>query len=183
MIKVIVGTMFAGKSTALREQGLKLREEGKRVLFVKPDMDNRYAEDLIVTHDGKSVRAVQIDVNDPTFLEWISSDFDVICIDEIQFFNVLIIPLIKKISGLNKQVIVSGLDLTFSEKPFATTDLLLGQADEVERLHAECTGCGEPSYISARLEGFSDAEVVLGSEDLYQPLCKSCYEKTKTGGN
>ena len=182
MLKVIVGSMFAGKSTRLQDEGKKAIEEGKRVLFIKPDMDDRYATDLIVTHDGKSVKALSLSASAPSQMWPLVNDYDVFCFDEVQFFSINIVNLIKAISVLNKQAIVSGLNLTFAEKPFVTMELLLGYADEVVHLHAECAVCKEPSYISARREGFdTETEVVLGSEDMYHPLCETCYRKTPTG--
>ena len=49
--QLIMGPMFAGKSTELLRRMNRLEISGKKCLSVKFNMDNRYSSDSISTHD------------------------------------------------------------------------------------------------------------------------------------
>jgi len=51
-IHVIVGPMFAGKTTALLRRVQAEAGSGRTVALIKSDKDNRYGLDSVVTHDG-----------------------------------------------------------------------------------------------------------------------------------
>ncbi|KAL7197012.1 hypothetical protein ACSBR1_036928 [Camellia fascicularis] len=51
-IHVIVGPMFAGKTTALLRRVESEGNNGRNVAIIKSSKDTRYAVDLVVTHDG-----------------------------------------------------------------------------------------------------------------------------------
>jgi thymidine kinase len=52
--------MFAEKSTELQRRGKRLARAGKKVGYFKPNFDDRYSTDEIVTHDGGRVPAINI---------------------------------------------------------------------------------------------------------------------------
>lgn len=174
MLTVIAGGMFAEKSTELQRRGKRLQRAGKRVLFVKPDYDTRYGNDQIVTHDGNSVEAVNISTTFPIELVSLSAEYDVILIDEVQFFSKVIIPTIKGLLLQGKTVIVAGLDLDFKAEPFQITTWLMGYAEEVVKLTAVCTECGDDSWVSHKED--NGKRIELGTSE-YKPLCRKCHQK------
>lgn len=179
MLTVIAGGMFAEKSTELQRRGKRLERAGKKVGYFKPDFDNRYSEDEIVTHDGRKVAAINIPQEEPRDL--LRYEFDVYCIDEVQFFSGEIQPVIKVLLYSGKTIIVSGLDMDFKGEPFGNTAFLMGIAEEVVKLQAVCTDCGENAWISAKKETGQNERVELGSDDLYYPLCRECFYDKKDG--
>lgn len=169
-----VGGMFASKSTALIAQGQRHLLAGHKVAFIKPEIDNRYSDDEIVTHDGQKVKAKNV----PAFCILIDEvmDADVILIDEVQFFEESVLTDIKYLLTLGKVIYCSGLDMDFRGEPFMITMYLMGIADKVKKYKAVCSICGEDSYVTAKVGG-SDSRVELGSQDIYKPVCRECFNK------
>ena len=53
-LETIVGAMFAGKTSELLKRILWAEHQGKKILVIKPKLDNRYSEELISTHNNLS---------------------------------------------------------------------------------------------------------------------------------
>lgn len=178
-----VGGMFSGKSTELQRQGKRHELRGHSVLYVKPKMDNRYSEDEIVTHDGEKIKAISIDTDKPDELLFITRimQTQVICIDEIQFFDLHIIEIIDGLLKLGKRIYCSGLDLDFEGKPFEVTAFLMAKADQVKKLHAVCDSCGNDAWVTPR-KSDEKQTVKLGEKDDYYPLCRACFNKQQYNG-
>lgn len=171
-----VGCMFAGKSTALIAQGVKHDLAGQKIVYVKPQLDNRYSENEIVTHDKLSVTAVAVSNDDSLLSIPDVANADVILIDEIQFFTEKFINEIDSIVTAGKTVYCSGLDTDFQAVPFPVTAHIMAIADEVTKLKAVCSDCGKEAGFSARTVANGD-RVLLGSKDMYKPVCRACHKK------
>lgn len=178
MLTVIAGGMFAEKSTELQRRGRRLKRAGKKVLYFKPDFDNRYSEDKIVTHDGEVVDALNLSVD--AYRPLLNIDFmdtDVVLIDEVQFFGTDIHRDIEIVLSRypKLQIIVAGLDLDYAGNPFFTTALLMATAEKVIKLNAVCVKCGADSWVSYKVA--NGKRIELGTDE-YKPMCRSCYNKT-----
>lgn len=173
-----VGSMFSGKSTELLRQGQKHLLAGHKVLFIKPQMDNRYSDDEIVTHDGQKVQSINLKTfGRPTRLPEIN-DAQVILIDEIQFFMGIIWGEIEELLRQGKVIYCSGLDMDYRGEPFKTTAHLMAIADDVNKFKAVCADCGEDAYVTVKLT--DSIEIVeLGSQETYKPVCRSCFNKNE----
>lgn len=75
------------------------------------------------------------------------------------------------------RVIVAGLDMDFSGRPFGPMPALMATAEFVTKVHAICVRCGNLANYSYR-KTKSEKVVVLGEKDIYEPLCRSCYKKS-----
>lgn len=178
-LTVNVGGMFSGKSTELQRQGKRHIIAGHRVLFIKPDMDTRYSETEVVTHEGQKVKAINIPTHED-FRKYVKpSEVDVVLIDEVQFFSPRILPSIWWLLDNDVKVYASGLDMDFLGDGFPTTEKLMGMADVVQKFHAVCEVCGEDAVITAKRDfhedAFSSDVVELGAKETYIPMCRSCY--------
>lgn len=173
MITAIVGSMFSEKTTELIRRGRRAKRAGKRVIFVKPALDNRYSETKIVSHDGVEVDSYLIGQDG---IDWqnIADNYDVVCVDEVQFLDLEHLRFLIGMAEVGIEVITAGLDMTYDAKPFQTTMLLMVYAEEVVKLHAVCGGCGEDAWISYRKTD-SEETIELGSDKEYTPLCRTCY--------
>jgi thymidine kinase len=174
-LTVNVGGMFASKSTALIAQGKRHMLAGHKVVFIKPESDNRYSEDEIVTHDGQRVKAINIKVGVQSMIP-VVFDADVILIDEVQFFEMQDVYDIKGLLSMGKVIYASGLDMDYKGEPFQVTMYLMGIAHEVIKYQAVCSDCGADAYVTAKTSG-SNNRVELGSKDIYKPVCLTCYSK------
>lgn len=180
-LTVIAGSMFAEKTTELQRRGRRLKRAGKRVAYFKPAMDTRYSENELVSHDGARVEAINIDENAPiqiTSREYFEN-YDVFLIDEVQFFHSHIMTAIETLLREGKTVIVAGLDLDFKGHPFFKMGALMLMAENVVKLHAVCSNCGDDGWVSHKEEG--GQRIQLGTDE-YTPMCRKCFNNLKKKG-
>ncbi|MHC5291100.1 Thymidine kinase [Bacillus licheniformis] len=179
MLTVITGGMFAEKSTELQRRGRRLERAGKKVGYFKPDFDDRYSVDEIVTHDGNKVPAINIPQNASLLItsRRYVDNYDVFCIDEVQFFNLNFVTAVETLLIKGKTVIVAGLDMDYKGHVFIKVASLMAMAEEVVKLHAVCASCGNDAWVSYRE---SDGHRLQLGTDEYTPLCRKCfYNKTQ----
>ncbi|EAR85252.2 thymidine kinase (macronuclear) [Tetrahymena thermophila SB210] len=171
-ISVYFGPMFSGKSTSLLNDILKYESEQKKVLVVGFAHDNRYSDEAeIVTHQHKKHHAVKcFELKE---IEQQYKNYDVIAIDEGQFF-LDIADKCDQYANDGKIVIVAALDATFQRKAFNQVLNLIPVAEKVIKLRGKCSSCEEDSSFSSR-KIKSNLIELIGGEDLYEPLCRSCF--------
>ncbi len=171
-IEVICGSMFSGKTEELIRRMKRAQFAKQKVEIYKPCIDVRYSEDEVVSHDSHSIPSTPID--SPASMLLLSSDVEVVGIDEAQFFDDTLVEVAQKLANRGIRVIVAGLDTDFMGKPFGPIPALMAVAEEVQKVHAICVKCGSPANHSHRLSK-SNELVVLGETDIYEPLCRHCY--------
>ncbi len=173
-IEVIAGSMFSGKTEELIRRLKRARIANLQVEIFKPAVDVRYDEQNIVSHDERFI--VSTPVNNSLNILLLSENVDVVGIDEGQFFDMQIVEVCEKLAQRGTRVIVAGLDMDFRGKPFGPMPHLLAIADYITKVHAICVQCGNIASFSYR-KIKSDAQVVLGEKNEYEPRCRSCYLK------
>ena len=171
-IEVICGSMFSGKTEELIRRMKRAQFAKQKVEIYKPCIDVRYSEDEVVSHDSHSIRSPPID--SPASMLLLSSDVEVVGIDEAQFFDETIVEVVQTLANRGVRVIIAGLDTDFLGKPFGPMPALMAVAEDIQKVHAICVKCGSPANHSHRLSS-SDQLVVLGEKDIYEPLCRHCY--------
>ena len=159
-IEVICGSMFSGKTEELIRRMKRAKFAKQKVEIFKPAIDTRYSDEDVVSHDHNAIPSTPIDASASILL--LSSDIDVVGIDEAQFLGV--------------RVIIAGLDMDFQGVPFGPIPALCAVADEVTKVHAICVKCGALAYVSHRLVK-NDRRVMLGEAQEYEPLCRACYQQ------
>ena len=169
-----MGCMFAGKTTELLRRCRKHEICGKRVFRVKFVSDCRYDNaGSISTHTGdkKEARAVArlADLGN----EWM--DFDVIGIDEGQFFGD-VVEFSEYAANVGKIVIISSLQGTFLRGPFPTILNLIPKCEKIKKLSAICKLCKDNASFTFRTAG-NDSQKMIGGDDMYMPLCRRCHAR------
>lgn len=171
-IEVICGSMFSGKTEELIRRLKRAKFARQNVEIFKPTIDTRYSCDDVVSHDSNSIASTPIDSSASLIL--LSSDIDVVGIDEAQFFDEGIIDVCNQLADSGVRVIIAGLDMDFRGRPFGPMPGLCAIADEVTKVHAICVRCGNLAYVSHRtVDG--EKQVLLGEKMEYEPLCRKCY--------
>jgi len=173
-IEVICGAMFSGKTEELIRRLKRARIANLKTEIFKPALDNRYHELNVVSHDANFI--VSQPVSNAKTILMMAQDMDVIGIDEAQFFDNDICHVCETLALNGTRVIVAGLDMDYTGKPFGYMPQLLAIADYVTKLHAICVHCGNIANFSYRKTKHSD-QVVLGETDVYEPRCRICFEK------
>ena len=175
-IEVITGSMFSGKTEELIRRLRRAQFAGLKVVIFKPSLDTRYSETRVVSHDEKSI--VSTPVDNATAILLLAGDVDVIGIDEAQFFDDSLVDVCNQLADAGVRIIVAGLDMDFKGKPFGPMPALISVAEYVTKVHAICVRCGNLANYSFRKS--EDAQVVLlGEKNIYEPLCRDCYNKAK----
>lgn len=172
-IEVIVGSMFSGKTEELIRRLNRARIARQRVEIFKPMIDTRYDAVNVVSHNENSILSTP--VNSATQILLLTNEVDVVGIDEVQFFDDEIVEVCNKLAGQGIRVIVAGLDMDFTGKPFGPVPALMATAEYVTKVHAICIRCGNLAQYSYRKTD-EQKLVMLGETDSYEPLCRSCYE-------
>jgi len=173
-IEVITGGMFSGKSEELVRRLRRALIARQRVQVFKPVVDSRHAVDRVVTRDQRELAACA--VTSPAELEKkLQPDVQVVGIDEAQFFDAALVPLVMRLADRGVRVIVAGLDQDYLRRPFGPMPALLAVAEEVDKMHAVCVRCGAPAHYSQRFAGGAE-QVQVGDSEAYEPRCRSCYE-------
>ena len=84
-IEVVCGSMFSGKTEELIRRLRRAQFARQKVEIFKPAIDVRYSDEDVVSHDQKHIMSTPIDSSASILL--LSSDCDVVGIDEAQFFG------------------------------------------------------------------------------------------------
>ena len=176
-VEVICGSMFSGKTEELIRRMKRAEFAHQKVEIFKPSLDTRYSEEDVVSHEGTSIPSTPVDSSTSILL--MAGDTQVVGIDEAQFFDEGIVDVCTELARRGVRVIVAGLDMDFTGKPFGPMPALCAIADDVSKQHAICVRCGALAYVSHRIVA-GDKQVMLGEKEEYEPLCRHCYhEATK----
>ncbi len=166
--------MFSGKTEELIRRLKRAKFAKQRVEIFKPQIDTRYSEEEVVSHDANSIHSTPVSSSGNIFL--LSSDVDVVGIDEAQFFDMGLPEVCQKLADQGVRVIVAGLDMDYRGVPFGPMPHLLAAAEYVTKVHAICMTCGDLAQYTHR-KSESEKLVLLGEMDIYEPLCRTCYNK------
>ena len=171
-IEVICGSMFSGKTEELIRRMKRAQFARQKVEIFKPAIDTRYSIEEVVSHDSNSIASTPVDSSASILL--LSTDIEVVGIDEAQFFDESIVEVVQTLANKGVRVIIAGLDTDFLGKPFGPMPALMAVAEDIQKVHAICVRCGSPANHSHRLSK-SEELVLLGEKDEYEPLCRHCY--------
>lgn len=175
-IEVICGSMFSGKTEELIRRLNRARIAKQKVEIFKPQIDKRYSEEDVVSHNANAIRSIP--VQSASQILFYGNEFDVIGIDEAQFFDQEITAVCSHLANHGVRVIVAGLDMDFQGNPFGPMPQLLAIAEYVTKVHAICMHCGNLAQYSHRTIA-GEKLVVLGETESYEPLCRACYNHSR----
>ena len=173
-IEVICGSMFSGKTEELIRRLKRAQFAKQKVEIFKPTVDNRYADDMVVSHDENEIRCTPVPASTNILL--LATDIEVVGIDEAQFFDDEIVNVCNQLANRGVRVIVAGLDMDFKGNPFGPMPALMATAEYVTKVHAICTKTGNLAHYSHRKVS-GDNLVMLGQVHEYEPLSRAAYYK------
>ena len=171
-IEVITGSMFSGKTEELIRRLKRANFANLKVEIFKPVIDTRYSESKVVSHDSNAIVSTQVE--SASNISLMANNVDVVGIDEAQFFDSGLIEVCNRLADSGIRVIVAGLDMDFRGNPFGPVPALISIAEYVTKVHAICMRCGNLAHYSYRKTD-TDKIVLLGEKDIYEALCRNCY--------
>jgi thymidine kinase len=169
--------MFSGKTEELIRRLKRAEFAKQKVEIFKPAVDTRYDEEEVVSHDANAIRSTPVPASSNILL--LAEGVEVVGIDEAQFFDMGLVAVCNQLADQGSRVIIAGLDMDYTGKPFGPIPHLLATAEYVTKVHAICMQCGDLANHSHRFGG-SDSLVQLGEQDSYEPLCRACFAEAKT---
>jgi thymidine kinase len=180
-VEVICGSMFCGKTEELIRRLRRAQIARQKVQVFKPAIDKRYdAGQKVTSHAGMAFDAIPISksADIPAHLE---SDTTVVGIDEAQFLDAEIVPIVQGLANRGIRVLVAGLDTDFRAEPFGSMPVLMAMAEAVEKLQAICMVCGEPASRTQRLVNgkpayYEDPVVIVGAAEMYEARCRNHHQ-------
>lgn len=179
-VEVISGVMFSGKSEELLRRVRRATLARKSVQVFKSHLDERYGGlGFVSTHDGGRIESEPVS-SSAEIAERIRPDTKVVAIDEVQFLDRGIVPVVTELADRGVRVIVSGTDMDFRGEPFGPIADLLAVAEKVDKLYAICVVCGQLATRNQRLVDGSPAPaegptIQVGGTETYEARCRNCH--------
>jgi len=179
-VEVITGSMFCGKTDELIRRLRRATIARQKVQVFKPKIDTRYTEQKVTSHAGTDYEAIPVRTASE-ILDRIDADTTVVGIDEAQFLDPEIIPLVQRLADQGIRVIITGLDTDFRGEPFGPMPVLMAKAEKVDKLQAICMVCGEAASRTQRLVNgkpahYHDPVVIVGAAEMYEARCRTHHE-------
>jgi thymidine kinase len=179
-VEVICGSMFSGKTDELIRRLRRATIARQVVQVFKPAIDLRYALEKVTSHAGSDFAAIPVQ-KASDIRKRLDKQATVVAIDEAQFFDDEIVPVVEELAGRNLRVIVAGLDVDFRGEPFGPMPELMARAERVDKLQAICMTCGEPACRTQRLVNgkparYDDPIVIVGAAEMYEARCRKHHE-------
>jgi thymidine kinase len=179
-IHVITGCMFSGKTDELLRHLRRAEIAGRRIVLIRPAVDDRTPSGTVASRSGVnfSARSVSDSSGIPAIVS--GERASLVAIDEAQFFDAGLPDICELLAAEGRSVLVSGLDQDFLGRPFNAMPTLLALADQVSKLTAICTVCGEDAtrtqrMVSGRPAAADDPLIVIGgmADDRYEARCRA----------
>lgn len=179
-VEVITGSMFCGKTDEMIRRLRRATIAKQMVQVFKPAIDNRYDQIKVVSHAGTHYDAIPVK-NAAEIRQKLEGNTTVVAIDEAQFMDEGIVPLVGELADKGMRVIVAGLDQDFRGEPFGPMPALMSLAEEVDKLHAICIVCGglasrTQRLVNGRPANFNDPVVIVGADEMYEARCRQHHE-------
>ena len=176
-LELIIGPMFSGKTTEIIKRANLLKKINKKILIIKPILDNRYNENKITSHNLKCIDCKNISKLNEITDDEINS-VDTLIIDEGQFFNDLLEMVTKWLNNNSVNIIIAGLDGDFKQNPIGQILNLIPLSDDCIKLKSVCNKCNNntPAPFTHRINKSSNIIFIGGSES-YIPVCRKHYNE------
>ena len=169
-LKIFTGPMFGGKTTRMLAALERYRYQHKEVILFKPNIDDRYSNDKVVTHKGQKHTSILVKSGSEILEQGMQAD--VIAVDEL-----FMIPgsadACLELYKRGKNILVSTLQLSSHPTgyiPFREVKDLMPWATSIDVCPAVCSECDRDAYYTKRL-GEQDKDILVGGAESYQPVC------------
>lgn len=176
-IEVVCGSMFSGKTEELIRRLRRAQFARQEIAIFKPVIDKRYSDVEVVSHDAHKLTSTPV-ASPAELLERVGPEIQVVGVDEAQFFDETLVDVCQTLANRGVRVIVAGLDTDYLGLPFGPMPRLMAVAEDVQKVHAICVRCGALANHSHRLSKSEDL-VLLGEKDIYEPLCRECFNDAR----
>lgn len=177
-IELVIGPMYASKSSELIKTVNRYKVINKKILIVNHSINNRYGTNFISTHDKKILEdCIVIDnlnslSNNINYLE-----AEIIVIEELQFFKDAFDFITNAADNDHKTIIGVGLAGDFNRDAFGDILRLIPHAEKITKLSALCKECsdGTKAHFTKLIKNNDINQVQVGSIEKYEAVCRKHY--------
>jgi thymidine kinase len=174
-LELVIGPMFAGKSSYILSVIRRYEAIGYPVLTVTTEKDKRYDASgaYIHSHNHEKHPAFAVLTLGELYNYKELETVKLVVIEEAQFFSDLIPFVRKMVEERGKDVLVVGLDGDAERRPFGSLLSLVPFCDKITKLNALCKLCGDLTpapFTNRKIK--SEQQVMIGTEELYEALCR-----------
>ncbi len=182
------GAMRSAKTLNLLAVAHNYRAQGKRAIVIKPRLDVRFGEADVVSRAGLSAPADLLVDPDTTLDPRTFDGADCILVDEAQFLSPWVVEQLRALTLSHRlPVICYGLRTDFRTESFPGSRRLLELADSIEEVKVTCQHCNRKAVFNMRIAAgtptLDGAQVQLGAEEAYVPVCFACWDAALPGGH
>lgn len=174
------GTVGSAKTLNLLAVAHNYRQQGKKILLMKPDLDTRFGKGRIKSRAGLEMQADVLIVDEQSLQGRDYVGVSCILVDEAQFLSGKVIEALRRIAlDFDIPILCYGLRTDFKSRLFEGSARLMELADSIEEVKATCHYCNKKSIMNLKhVNGHAVADgpsVELGAEEKYFPTCYKCY--------
>ena len=173
-IEVICGSMFSGKTEELIRRLKRAKIAKQKVKVFKPSIDKRYDKEYIISHNQKHLSSSII--SEASEILSLSNGYNVVGIDETQFFDLDIVKVCNDLANNGIRVILAGLDMDYQGNPFGPMPALMATAEYVTKVHAICARTGNLANHSFRTSK-NNSLIHIGEKESYEALSRVEFQK------
>jgi len=185
-LDIVLGPMWAGKSSYIIGKIRRYRAIGWDVFVVTNPLDNRYGSQVVSSHDKEQVSAHAVSELTTLYEDPLYTKAKLLVIEEAQFYKGLYNFVKRAVEEDGKHVVCVGLDGDANRKPFGEILSLIPLCDTLEKIKSLCSECkdGTPALFTHRFVTLRDGtpvaavtaqaqtQINVGGEDSYAPLCR-----------
>ena len=171
---IFTGPMFGGKTTRLLAALDRYRHQKKEVVLLKPNSDDRYSNESVITHNGTSWKCRRVMTGDDIVVA--SEGVGIVAVDEV-FMIPGAAKALTRLFLQGKTVLVSSLQLSYEPKPLPEINSLMPYATRIEICPAVCSECENDAYYTRRKKSKSNKQIEVGGAKEYEPLCNEHYKE------
>jgi thymidine kinase len=176
------GTVGSAKTLNLLAVAHNYRQQGKRVVLLKPSLDHRFGSEKIRSRAGLEAMADILLGDNTRFHPSFFDGVHCVLVDEAQFLKLMVVDQLREVTrNLNIPVICYGLRSDFRGHLFEGSKRLMELADSIEEVKSTCAFCNRKAIMNLKHIGgvptLQGASIDLGAEEKYYPACYACYRE------
>lgn len=176
------GVMGSSKTAQALITKFNYEERGMKVWLIKPQIDNRDGENIVISRAGLSSPAYVLPYSEDLYQSYqrMSGKVDVIIVDECQFLSeAQVDQLSMLVIDYNVPVLCFGLRADFRTKMFPGSKRLMEIADSITEIKTVCS-CGRKATVNVRLDEngriiTEGEQILIGGNDRYTSMCYPCF--------
>ncbi|BED93035.1 MAG: thymidine kinase [Candidatus Paraimprobicoccus trichonymphae] len=176
------GVMGSSKTAIALMENFNFREHGKKVILIKPSIDNRDGKFMIKSRAGLSSEAVLISAENK-FSDILKEVFEVIIVDESQFLNYKQVEELRNFANSGIVVMCYGLKTDYTGRLFEGSKRLIEISDTIREIPSMCSKCEKKAIINAKYKKnkiiYKGNNIEIGGNEKYISLCHKCWVKGK----